>query len=243
MKTIEAVVAVLIVILGASFVLDYSLYTSNQQLSSSFNNLNQSFYNLNQKYNELAGLNASQSISMTNEPIGLNLRVAMNTTSIQSGQSIDVIISETNTLNTTNTVNVSDQWQLSSLSFSLGPCGNLGYPIGIVIFKGYHTYSNISTAESLDLYQPGTYFCPAGFFATSFSFQPLSNMASVNEAPNSSSSLPMTSEVTASGYWTDNYPLDYTGVNATFSNFQPGIYTVVGGDEWGQLVLLHFIVS
>jgi hypothetical protein len=67
-------------------------------------------------------------------------------------------------------------------------------------------------------------------------------MASVNEATNWSSSLPMTYEVTAGGYWTDNYPLDYTGVNATFSNFQPGIYTVAGGDEWGQLVVLHFIV-
>jgi len=241
MKTIEVVVVVLIVALGTSLVLDYSFYASNQQLSSSFNNLNQSFHNLNQKYNELAGLNASQSISMTNEPIGLNLRVAMNTTSLQSGQGIDIVISETNTLNTTNTVNASGNWQLSSLN--LGPC-TFGYPMGLAIFKGYYLYSNISTAESLDLYQPGIYYyCPAGFFATSFTFQPLSAVASVNEAPNWSSSLPMTYEVTASGYWTDNYPLDYAGVNATFSNFQTGIYTVVGGDEWGQLVLLHFVVN
>jgi hypothetical protein len=25
--------------------------------------------------------------------------------------------------------------------------------------------------------------------------------------------------------------------------FDPGIYTVVGGDEWGALVILHFTVT
>jgi len=46
----------------------------------------------------------------------------------------------------------------------------------------------------------------------------------------------MTAKVTASGFWAGSRP------NATFSNFIPGSYTVVGGDEWGALVILHFTI-
>ena len=49
--------------------------------------------------------------------------------------------------------------------------------------------------------------------------------------------MSMTDTVTSTGFWTGNRP------NATFSHFTPGIYTVVGGDEWGVLAILHFTVS
>jgi type II secretory pathway pseudopilin PulG len=223
MKTIEAVVVILIVSLGASFVLNYSLYASNQQLKSEFNSLNET------------GIASSMSASTTDEPLGLNLSMAMNTTLLQSGQGIDVIISEKNTLSTTNTVNTSDKWQLSSLS--LGPCGTINYPMGLAIFKGYYASSNISTAEALKLYQPGTYMCPDILLdIISYTFQPISDMASVN-APYPNFNLSMVSSVTASGYWTGGL-LGHT----EFSNFSSGIYTVAGGDEWGQLILLHFVV-
>jgi type II secretory pathway pseudopilin PulG len=65
MKTIEAVVVVLIVALGASFVLNYSLYTSDQQLSSAFNNLNQSYTDLLR--NEVT--NSTQPHLLTNEEV------------------------------------------------------------------------------------------------------------------------------------------------------------------------------
>lgn len=97
MKINEAVVVILIVALGVSFVFDYSLYSSNQQLSASFANLNQSFYNLNQKYNELAAV-LFQSTSVTNESLGLNFSMATNTTFLQSRQAISISLSETNTL-------------------------------------------------------------------------------------------------------------------------------------------------
>jgi hypothetical protein len=220
MKTMEAVVVILIVALGASFVLNYTLYASNQQLRSEFNSLNET-------------LAFPQSVSVTDAPIGLNLSMALNTTLLQSGQGIDITITETNTLNTTITVNASDQWQLSSLS--LGPCGTYNYPMGLAIFKGYYTSSNISTGDSLELYHGIA--CPMFLLLiTSYTFQPLSDMASVNN-PYSSFNLTMASGITASGYWIGNLQ-----GQIEFSNFTPGIYTVAGGDEWGQLVLLHFVV-
>ena len=42
--------------------------------------------------------------------------------------------------------------------------------------------------------------------------------------------------MTLKGYWTDDsYP--------KFTYFDPGVYTVLGGDEWGNLALVHFTVS
>jgi len=47
----------------------------------------------------------------------------------------------------------------------------------------------------------------------------------------------MTTKVTSAGFWTGSRP------DATLNIFTPGIYTVVGGDEWGALVILHFTIS
>ena len=46
----------------------------------------------------------------------------------------------------------------------------------------------------------------------------------------------MNSEVQSMGYWV-------ASPNETLTNFDPGVYTVVGGDEWGSLVVVHFTVS
>jgi hypothetical protein len=42
----------------------------------------------------------------------------------------------------------------------------------------------------------------------------------------------MTAVMVFSGYY----------VGGSFKSFDPGVYTVVGGDEWGGIVLLHFVV-
>jgi hypothetical protein len=223
MKIIEAVVVILIVALGVSFVLNYSLYASNQQLRSEFNSLNET-------------LAFPQSVSVTDAPLGLNLSIAVNTTLLQSGQGIEITINETNTLDALNTVSATTGWQ-STPQLSLGPCGVGDYPMGLAICQGYYTPSSISSAEPLYIYAPGTFACPMLIrLITSYTFQPLSNMASISP-PSNSFFMPMNSSFAANGYWTGNLK-----GQTEFSNFSPGIYTVVGGDEWGQLVLLHFVV-
>lgn len=172
-------------------------------------------------------------ISTVNAADSLNLTMTLNATSILQGQSIEVTIGDSNVLNTTNTVTASSNWPLL---LSLGPCSPGIYPMGLAIFKGYYTSSNISTAESLKLYQPGAYACPTYvLLIASYTFQPLSDMAIVN-VPNPSFNLSMSAGVTADGYW--------AGTSAkNFTAFPPGTYTVAGGDEWGQLVILHFDVT
>jgi hypothetical protein len=43
-------------------------------------------------------------------------------------------------------------------------------------------------------------------------------------------------EIGLKGYWTNDSV-------SQFNNFDPGVYTVIAGDEWGALVILHFTVS
>ncbi|MGA2573233.1 MAG: hypothetical protein ABSF36_03355 [Candidatus Methanomethylicaceae archaeon] len=216
MKTMEAVVVILVVALGVSIIANFALYA---YYTGGTTNLNETF--------PLSGSATGAS--------GLNLSIALNRASIMPGQGIEVTISETNTLGTANTVSVASDWQFSPLSDS--PCGVGSYPMGIAICQGYYTASDISSAEALWVYSYGVYACPMlEQLIASYTFQPLSNMASINSGPpfNSSYTQPINATLSANGYW---------GMTAKdFHSFSPGIYTVVGGDEWGQLVLLHFLV-
>lgn len=74
---------------------------------------------------------------------------------------------------------------------------------------------------------------------TAYDFQPSSNIASIYGScdPNPClADVKMNSEVEVKGYWTGSS-------NATYSDFNPGVYTVVGGDEWGALTILYFTVA
>jgi hypothetical protein len=72
---------------------------------------------------------------------------------------------------------------------------------------------------------------------TFYDFRPSSDIAAIYTSYNTEPlSISMTAEVTSAGFWTGS-------PKATFSNFTPGIYTVVGGDEWDALVILHFTIS
>jgi hypothetical protein len=168
---------------------------------------------------------------------GLSLSLLLNSTTFQPGQEISVVIDEQNTLATVNNVSASNGWPLRGLI--LGPCGTVNYPIGVAIFQGYYTPSDLSSATPLQLYQPGIYNCPmilAGI--NTYAFQPLSDSASVIGScePNPCLTDKMNSEITVTGYWIN-------GQEATLSNFTSGLYTVVGGDEWGALAVLHFVVQ
>jgi hypothetical protein len=167
---------------------------------------------------------------------GLLLSLLLYPTTVQPGQGISVMIDEQNTLATQNNVTASNSWPLEELS--LGPCGTLNYPMGIAIFQGNYTSSNVSSATPLQLYQPGIYFCPTILAQISeYAFQPSSDIASVLSDSNPPfTDFKISSEITVTGYWSN-------GQEPTLGNFTPGVYTVVGGDEWGTLAVLHFVVQ
>jgi hypothetical protein len=169
---------------------------------------------------------------------GLSLSLSLDSTTYYTGNGISIIVNETNMLSKTNKVAITEKWPVSGLS--VGPCGTYDYPFGVAIFQGDYTAANILSATPLDLYDPILrHSCPLILSdISSYVFQPSSDIADIFQ--NSESTAALTGEEMNSdvqpiimGYWN----------GSTLTDFEPGMYTAVAGDEWGALVVLHFTVS
>jgi hypothetical protein len=167
---------------------------------------------------------------------GLELSLALNGTSIASGKGITVTVAEVNTLKTTDNLSVANDWPVGGLT--IGACGRLNDPMGIEVLSGYYDAANATSGKALQIYNPGIYMCPAMLSTIEgYLFQPSSDNATVYGSCESSACFNETVSATISvtGYW--------TGGPSTFTSFPSGVYTVVAGDEWGGIAILHFTVA
>jgi hypothetical protein len=180
------------------------------------------------------GINSASSNSVS----ALSLSLSLDSATYQPGQTVTIVVNETNTLKKTNSVSAADNWVFSGLT--LGPCGTLNYPFGIAIFRGYYIAGNISSATPLKLDNPDVkYPCPMILAKIStYAFQPSGDTADVFQLGGIDPVLTeeMNAQIHPTGYWTGS-------PNGASTNFIPGVYTVVAGDEWGTMVFLHFTVS
>ena len=170
---------------------------------------------------------------------GLSLSISITPQLIKPGYPIHIVITESNTLSKTNNLRVSDKWPIQGLSD--GICGTEDYPFGMAIFQGDYTANNISTATPLILNNPNVILqgcVPSVFNVTAYHFKSSSDIATLDgEAINGSATFEMSTEVIGGINWVGSFP------NAVQQNFEPGVYAIVGGDEWGNLVVLHFTVT
>jgi hypothetical protein len=183
------------------------------------------------------------STSTSDSSTGLEL--SLNLTGFSNG-TLRVSAEEYNPRSTTDNVSAADEWSYSqqALQGYSGSCSNAVLPVGIAVFKGFYVSNSFASAEALTIFNgatPGT-SCSATSSSgtpsavTSYGFSPSSNFASV-----------YTSQGLLRGYtiqlsdWTSG---SWTGIGTSsspqFTPFPNGNYTVVAGDEWGQVVLLHF---
>ena len=180
------------------------------------------------------GINSAASNSIS----GLSLSLSLDSAIYQSGQTVNIAVDEINTLKKTNNVSAAGNWAFPGLS--LGPCGTLNYPFGIAIFQGYYTAGNLASATPLKLDNPdAVYACPMILAEIStYAFQPSGDTADVFQLGGIDPVLTegMNAQIHPAGYWTGS-------PNGVLTSFVPGVYTVVAGDEWGALVVLHFTVS
>ncbi len=111
----------------------------------------------------------------------------------------------------------------------------MNYPVGIAIYQGYYVSANITAAKALQLYDPNAVFhCPLILSGiTSFAFEPNSSSAAVFGSCGQNPCLTEAVDpgVSVSGHWVNDR-----------MQFFSGVYTIVAGDEWGNLIILHFIV-
>ncbi|MFI5421795.1 MAG: hypothetical protein ACHQ1H_12570, partial [Nitrososphaerales archaeon] len=170
------------------------------------------------------------------------LEMFLNSTKIVSGQTLSVNISEYNALNTYNNVSAATNWPAQTASIAL--C-NSGYPLRMGVVRGYYSSTNISSVQPTQIghvIDPNiVYACPIFLAPSFYNFQPQSDNASwcvVSERGACYSPLSHVNSFNSS--WVGENSAE--GIPARSENLSPGSYTVVGGDEWGQMVLLHFLV-
>jgi hypothetical protein len=203
-------------------------------------------------------------ITYLNQSTGLMLELSLNATAIDEitpeyWTSILVLISEYNTRPESNNLSAENDWRVQGLS--LGQCQN--GPVGIGIFPGSYSQNNVSLAgKALSLFPP--IFCPAFTYPPANSpfyiFAPLSDQAEVqggyayqynyqDNRTETYTDVTYDLQTISSSVSLDSYCCREIvgGQNCGcytygFIPFQTGTYTIVGGDEWGDLVLTHFRV-
>jgi hypothetical protein len=169
---------------------------------------------------------------------GLSLSLTLLTSTYQPGQEVTIVINEYNTLSTTNNIPASNKWPLKGLN--LDPCNPLSATLGVALFQGYYSFSDLFTATPLVIFAPSKVHCPIEYIPVSYSFKPSSDIANIaidSDPPSKLKEQQIRADITIEGYW------NTSDVNASFINLSPGVYTIVGGDEWGALAVLHFTVS
>ncbi len=171
----------------------------------------------------------------------LRLELMLNASKVPLGGSVQIGMNLTNLLTSQSFVPRVYEWPIVGLSLppyfiSECPTSSSPYPIGIAVFAGYYVFANVSSGSPLYLAQPGTYYC------SSYSFDGYTFMPSSNKAILTPSATPQVIQSTKviSGTWFVGPSPTYT---PKFVQFAPGTYTVIEGDEWGDILFLYFDVG
>ncbi len=173
-----------------------------------------------------------------NSSLGIDLILALNSTTIKQGQDLPNIIEVLNTLPRVNNVSVGSDLLVKPFSPKCDPGDST--PIDVEMYSGYHDAANISSASPL----PYQRLCPAIFSSSLVSeeyylFEPgsaNSTLYGLTEAGKPVNSGPMSLRLvndTSLYQFTSSFPRNV---------FPVGVYTLMVQDFWGQMVILHFSI-
>jgi plastocyanin len=175
----------------------------------------------------------SQVSQKENSTSALKLYLSTNSDIIKQGQSIGITVSVNNTLSSQVMVQDENFWKLDNLR--VNPCART--PYGIAIFDGFYSEKNMTDGKPLRIFDFDAN-CQAYIKTTqTYVFHPSSGHVTLNNCSDTQSTC-------SSGYDMGNQ-LSFTGTLDTgqIMPFNPGIYTIVGGDEWGHVAIEHFVVT
>jgi hypothetical protein len=201
---------------------------------------------------------------------GLQLQVALNSSSIQPKGEAAVQIELLNTVSHNVTLGVVPNQSISSWNgddFFCGanPSDNL---VGFALFSGHFSAENVSAVGSpLQLAAPAAVPCPFRLGLNETTFLPNSDkmISSSYDGQTQEPSYPVTAEANATtgycitsasssvcspgsgilGYWNPGfgYTRNLTFASNYFTYLPTGEYTIVAVDDWNQTVYAHFQVA
>jgi hypothetical protein len=172
----------------------------------------------------------------------IDLRLDLNLVGFPNG-TLRISADEYNTQNTIVNISAAADWPYSQTTLQSynGSCSNAILPLGIAVFQGYFVSSDLPSAQAATIYDgssAGTSCTTSGNSTattpTQFVFYSLGDSAAVYTSKGFMGNYNVQLSVWTSGSWTSS------ASTMTFNPFPNGNYTVMAGDEWGQLVLLHF---
>jgi rhodanese-related sulfurtransferase len=183
-------------------------------------------------YPTTAPVTTTPSTTSTKSENGLQLQASVNTTTLTPGETLQINVSEYNTLSTDNNVLTATNWGVNGLT--IGACPNINVlPFGVAIFQGNYNAHNISQGTSLELFA-AVPCAQLMRLITGYDFLPVSSNAAIMPGGDLKSPTLMSAIETVNGIYTQGFQL---------TPFSSGIYTVVAGDEWGDLEFLYFTVK
>jgi hypothetical protein len=172
---------------------------------------------------------------------GLRLGLTLSTSSTGA---LNVTVSEFNTLDHVNDVTDGSGFPPATNRTDFyewygGICSNS--PIGYEVVQGNYGENNFTQGTALALAIQSPVQCAeVGGGSNNYISNPLSDVANLSRA--------------SSGFWIGSL-VAYSGnpcfddldpgpsCPLSFVSFPPGTYSVVAGDEWGQIVVLHFTIQ
>jgi hypothetical protein len=185
----------------------------------------------------------NQTVEASSSTLGLELVLSVNSTTIPSEDSIGIATSVLNLQSTANNRTASNDWPIQGLTSE--PCLSLEFPAAIAVFRGYYGMDNLSSGTPLEIWPPLS--CPAQveLNVTSYSFLPKEDIANYSGYPETSS---QSSSAKQEGYTrialgVSMYASNDTGFYTSLGSALPYTYTLVAGDEWGQVAVIHFVVT
>lgn len=185
-------------------------------------------------------------------PNGIRLTLSIDTMRIAAGQNLTVSVSLFNTLSKANSIATSDHWPFKGVSVALWPpCddANLTTPVEAVVIKGDYTMTNITTAANVNFPVDCREYVNVdhAIFQPSSSEANLTGIYDVSRTNQTIGPFQLSTSFTTSGYWDISKPQGMINnqnppLPPATAAFVPGEYTVAVADEWGQAVILHFVV-
>jgi hypothetical protein len=161
----------------------------------------------------------------TNSAYGFSLNLLLNSTDLRSSGWVSLRTWLNNTSPQVSNVTAADQWPLDPSSLRTGNC-SLGWPLGVGVMRGYYTTDNYTLGTPVALPRliiscPLVAYNPPRYFLLQ---------------PHGSTAVVRLNQTLAE--WNLRVDLPFGG-----SYTQPGAYTAVAADEWGDVALAHFRVG
>jgi hypothetical protein len=191
----------------------------------------------------------------SNKSTGLDLVLALNSTTLKIGQKLQVDISLFNALPSAISMAASQDWPFRGVPVALWPaCYSTGLifdtPAYAVLFKGNHTLQGVQSAANTTI----TFMCMEAAGVDHVVFEPDSSQAYLTGSGFGPDPGPyqLSLNFTTNGYWDllnnsnqVNPPVigQQSPTPPIATPFVPGVYTIAVSDEWGQVAVLHFTVT